>query len=191
MLYDIDRTLEKIKKDRESNEFCDLVYDVESYVIDLMYAGDERIRDINPEKQEKKGRARVCEYIINEKEYTQVIAVLTPVLCELGIPRQIKGFRILEDCVLEAAREVINRRPYYMMNIYPKVAQKYGITPNNAEKLCRYACKCITVNRSTIAKYPFVEALTRREYEAITLKEAIDVLVNFVVENCKFKAKTR
>ncbi|MBP3579781.1 MAG: hypothetical protein J6K12_00895, partial [Clostridia bacterium] len=78
MLYDIDRTLEKIKKDRESKEFCDLVYDVESYVIDLMYAGDERIRDINPEKQEKKGRARVCEYIINEKEYTQVIAVLTP-----------------------------------------------------------------------------------------------------------------
>ena len=191
MLYDIDKTLDLIIKRQESREVCDLVYDIESYIIDLMYASDERLEEVSPNVQEKRGRAKASEYIVNEKETVAVLQLLEPVMTEMGIPRQIKGFRMVEECVIEGARQTINKRPYHLRDMYPMLAQKYNVSCNNAEKLCRYACSCIDINRMTVAKFPFLEILLRGTYENITLRETVDVLVNYVVENCKFTAKER
>ena len=191
MLYDIDKTLELMSKTRKSREFCDLVYDVESYLIDLVYAENESIENINPVVQEKKGKAKVCEYIISEKENQRMRALLDPVMTELGIPKQIKGYRMLQDCIMIASREAVNNRPYYLMNVYPVLASEYNISVNNAEKLCRYACGSIQVGRLTVDNYPFLDVLARKQYENITLKETVDVLVKYVVSNCKLITKKR
>ena len=114
---------------------------------------------------------------------------IRPVLCELGIPESVKGFRLLEECVLEAARKTVSGDAYLMMDIYPIVASKFDITPHNAERLCRYACDYVTPTRMSVRKYPFLEPLTHRTYENVTVKELVDLLVSYVAVKCKFKKK--
>jgi len=190
MLYDIDKTLHIVKENRRNRDFCDLVYDVESYIIDLMYVGGDRLSE-TALSQEIKGRAKLSNLMMSEKERENAFSVLCEVMCELGVPRQIKGFRLLCDCILEAVKEKINNRPYYLMNIYPVLSQKYRVSVNNAEKLCRYACNYINISRSIIAKYPCLEVLTRRSYESITLKETVEVMTSYVIKNCKIKTRGR
>lgn len=186
MLYDLDRCVAEYSDRGESRRMCDLAYDIESYVIDVMYAENH----VSPAAQEKKGRCRMAELIISENERKKLLSFLTPLLCDMGIPRQLKGFRMLEDCVIEASQCLINNKPYYLRNMYPIIAEKYGITENNAEKLCRYACGCINIERRCIVKYPLLDSLTRKSYESVTLGETVEVLTKIVAEKLKIRKKT-
>ena len=186
MLYDIDRKNEYIGSLKNDRKMRDLVYDIESYIIDSIYSLSEE--EQNPVLQEQKGRSMVCDYIVDENEKSRIIAVLQPIMDKMGIPQSIKGYRMLQSCVIICVRQAINKRQYLLKDVYPMLAKEYSVSSNNAEKLCRYACSYINISRQLSDKYPVHERLTRREYEDITLKQTVDVLVKYTIKNCKFEA---
>ncbi len=183
MLYDKEK-LQSIKnKKRLSKQYLDLIYDLESYVIDAAF---EQKSTIGAEKQAVKGAEIVAKEMLFCYERSGVYTLISTVLEELGIPKSVKGFRILEECVFEAARLSKASKPYFMSDIYPIVAERFGVTSHNAERLCRYACEYVVPTRNLAVKYPFLEELTHRTVESVTVKELVDVLVHHVVKNCRF-----
>ncbi len=189
MLYNLER---KIKRDNEienSREYKDLVYDLESFLIDMSYPLEQENEQIEAKKQEHRGKIEIANAVINELEQKNVVSLIHPVLIELGIPQSIKGFRILESCVLEGARMYLQSRSLMMMEIYSIVASQYNITAHNAERLCRYACDYVNPTRQAVKKFPFLEPLTHRTYENVTVKELVDLLVEYSLRNCRFRSK--
>ncbi len=193
MLYDKDKTNLVIneKQRQSSSGYCDLVYDIESYIIDLVYSDCGSTEKSDAELQEKKGRRLLRDIILSEKEQERIYSSLANVLYELGIPRHVKGFRMIAECTIEAVKEEVNGRPFYLMNIYPLLAQKYATTANNVEKLCRYACNYVDVSAFSIAKYSGLEALLKRNGENIMLKEMVDALVKYIIKSCRLKVRKR
>jgi hypothetical protein len=73
-----------------------------------------------------------------------------------------------------------------MSDVYKEASQRFGINAHNAERLCRYACDYVNVTRNAISAYPFLEQLTHRTVENVTVKELVDVLVRYVITKCRF-----
>lgn len=188
MLYDLKKSIKRMNDNYRSDEYKDLVYDLESFIIDLAYnsADDNE----SAERQSYLGKIELSNKVFEEKQEENVLSKIRPILSELGIPESVKGFRLLEYCVLEAARRVCDNGVYTMKDIYPVVGKKFGITAHNCERLCRYACESITPTVSFARRYPFFEELTHRTYEAVTVKELIDILVRFILAKLNFKLKT-
>lgn len=184
MLYDIERTIKRMKDDREADEYKDLVYDLESFIIDMSFSQDDE-NDI--QKRSYLGKMELVGRVLDEKESEKVFSKIRPVLLKLGIHESIKGFRLLEMCALVASRITLSGRAYQMKDVYPVVAEKFGITAHNCERLCRYACKGIVPTREFSQKYPFFEVLTHRTYEEVTVKELVDMLVKYVVAKCNLR----
>ena len=185
MLFDIEKTAGRIVETRNEKSYKDLVYDLESFIIDLCY-GDS---DTDASKQAYYGKINLVNSVINEKETSKVFTRLRPILADLGIREEIKGFRLLETLVLEAARCIQSGNTYYMKTLYPLVAQKFGISAHNCERLCRYACSFIEIPDDFSSKYPFLDEITHRTYEKVTVKELVDTLANYLVFRCKFRSK--
>lgn len=185
MLTDIEKAALRIEETRNDKLYKDLVYDLESFIIDLCY-GD---CDTDASKQAYNGKVSLVNSVINEKETSKVFARLRPILSELGIREEIKGFRLIESLVLEAARCIQAGKTYYMKTLYPAVASIYGISSHNCERLCRYACSFIEIPDDFSAKYPYLDEITHRTYEKVTVKELVDTLANYLVFRCKFKSK--
>ncbi len=189
MLRDPDREKQYHNEREKTKSYQDLAYDIESYLIDLMYASSERIEDNDGAFQENVGRKLVTKQILTAKESEKVQKCLCEVMQQMGMPRNIKGFRLLQDCVEECIRQKINNKQYMLKDVYPILAQKYNITPNNAEKLCRYACTFTDteiIRKNNIVIY---ETLGRRTVENITLREIVDVLVEYVMKKYKFRSR--
>lgn len=193
MLYDKDKTSLVIneKQRQRSSGYCDLVYDIESFIIDLSYLNCGNIGTADAGLQEKRGRRQLRDIILSEKEKERIYSTLVNVLSELGIPRHVKGFRLLAECIIEAVKEEVNARPFYLMNIYPLLAQRYATTPNNVEKLCRYACDYADISAFAAEKYPELLPLFRKNSESITLRETVDALVKHAVKSCRLKVRKR
>ncbi len=187
MLRDTDREQQYLKEREKTKQYKDLAYDIESYLIDLMYASSERIEDSDALLQENEGRRLVTKHILTGKESEKVQKCLCEVMVQMGIPRNIKGFRILQDCVEECVKQRINNKQYMLKDVYPVLAQKHNITDNNAEKLCRYACTFIDTAKVRENNLQIYGTLGRRTVENITLREVVDVLVDYVVKKNKFK----
>lgn len=174
MLYDIERTIKRMEEKYKSKEYRDLVYDLESFIIDLGFDGEK----INEKSQSTKETVmrKVLEDNIQQAVYSEVRKILT----DLEINENLKGFRILEECIFRALMLSLNNQSYRMMDIYPLAAEKFGINAHNAERLCRYACSYIKVTKRFAVKYPLIESITHRTYENVTVKELCDLLVYYI-----------
>jgi len=182
MLYDASKLAKKRLDKRLSREYMDIVYDIESYVIDM--TGDDS--RTSPSKQARRGAELVALDVYDEYERKNVCFHVGAILSSLGVPQSIKGFRILEECVLVSARLVKKGLPYHMSEVYKEVSERFGINAHNAERLCRYACDYVNPSRNAICAYPFLEQLTHRTVENVTVKELVDVLVRYVITKCRF-----
>lgn len=186
MLYDIERKIKKMHETVIDDEYRDLCYDLESFIIDMTFGKDE---EGDAQRQSYLGKIELVGRVIDEKEKEKVFSRIRPVLLHLGIHESIKGFRLLESCVLEAARIASGGEVYQMKDVYPIVAKSFGITSHNCERLCRYACKGIVPSRELSRKYPFFDGLTHRTYEEVTVKELVDVLVRYVLLRCNLRSR--
>ncbi len=188
MLYDIEKSIKRMNGKYKSDEYRELVYDLESFIIDLVYENENA--DSSAERQSYLGKVELVNKVLEEKEEETVFSAIRPILCGLGVNESVKGFRLIEYCVLEAARRTSEGKGYIMKDIYPVAASKFGITAHNCERLCRYACESITPTVSFARKHPFFEELTHRTYEAVTVKEIVDLLVKYVLIKYSFRVKT-
>ena len=170
----------------KSDEYRDLVYDLESYIIDMSFPNGE---GEDSGRQSYLGKVELVGQVLDEREKEKVFSKIRPILLKLGMHECIKGFRLIECCVLEAARLASSGIEYKMKDIYPVVAKSFGINSHNCERLCRYACRGIVPTREFSQKYPFFEELTHRTYEEITVKELVDILVKYVLVKCNFRIR--
>ncbi len=184
MLHDVERKIKKINNTAKSDEYKDLVYDLESFIIDMTYSDGGKE---NVDRQSYLGKIELVGQVLDEREKEKVFSRIRPILVKLGIHESIKGFRLIENCVLEASRLSAGGIEYKMKDVYPIVAKAFGITSHNCERLCRYACKGIVPTKEFSLKYPFFEELTHRTYEEITVKELVDILVKYVLVKCNFR----
>lgn len=184
-MFDIERTIKRIKDREEDAEYKNLVYDLESFIIDMSF--DEACEsDVG--KMSHIGKMELAEKLFLEKEKEVVFSRIRPVLICLGVRENIKGFRMLEMCTLEASRMALAGKAYQMKQIYPLVAKNFDISAHNCERLCRYALKGIVPSRELSQKFPFFEELTHRTYEEVTVKELVDILVKYVLLKCNLKS---
>ena len=173
MLYDIERTIKRMEEKYKSKEYRDLVYDLESFIIDLGFDGQQKGE---PSQEREQYNEMVAEKNIKNAVYSE----LRKILIDLQINENLKGFRILEECIFQALMFSLNNKNYRMMDIYPLAAEKFGINAHNAERLCRYACSYIKVTKRFALKYPLIESITHRTYEKVTVKELCDLLVYYI-----------
>lgn len=186
MLYDIERTIAKLDKNYKSDEYLRLVYDLESFIIDNCH--NDGSEDI--EQLEREGKLQLRSVVVHEYEKNFAYAKLRPVLVSLGIQESVKGFRMLQMLVLECAKRTLDGKTYQMMEIYPIVAEDFGINAHNCERLCRYACDYAKPTLRFANKYPSLEELCHRTYEKVTVKELVDLLVRYLITDCKFRRKS-
>ena len=173
---------QKEKDDKQTDKvFKDLIYDLESFVIDTFY--DHEV------SSEKKSFELLSKKLTDEKEHTFVFSKLRPVLVCLGIREQTGGFRLIEECVLHAVRMKMEGKEIIMKQIYETVSAKNNLSSYNCERMCRYACKSIHLTSDFVREYPFLESLTHRTYEKITVKELVENLTYYLIIECKFKTK--
>ena len=184
MLYNPEKTLLKMEKNSKKEEYCDLVYDLESFIIDNCYPKDS---ENCVSKQEHNGKMQLHKKLTDEKQLEFVISKLRPILTSLEIPESLKGFRMLEFLVYECAKSALLKNGYSMTEIYPVVAEQFGITAHNCERLCRYACSFAKPSHSFIYKYPCLESLSHRTVEKVTVKELADLLVWYLINRCGYK----
>lgn len=185
MLYDIERTIAKLDKNYKSDEYRRLVYDLESFIIDNCH--DDEVNDI--ELLERQGKLQLKNAVTYEYEKNFVFSKLRPVLVSLGIQESVKGFRMIQMLVLECAKRTLDGKDYHMMEIYPIVAERFDINAHNCERLCRYACDNAKPTLRFANKYPSLEELTHRTFEKVTVKELVDILVRYLITECKFRRK--
>lgn len=184
MLQDLERTIKRMNEKEKDEEYRNLVYDLESFIIDMSYGED----DGDAGRQSYLGKMELVEKLFDEKETKTVFSKIRPVLLCLGVRENVKGFRMLEMCVLEAARVSAAGKEYQMKRIYPVVARIFGMNAHNCERLCRYALKGIVPTGEFSRKYPFFEELTHRTYEEVTVKELVDILVKYVLLKCNLRS---
>lgn len=190
MLYDLEKTKAKIEEIHKSDEYKNLVYDLESFIIDYCYPLQDELQDTESESTDYAGKMALRNKIAYESEKGFVFTKLRPVLVALGIPESVKGFRLLEMLVLECVRITLSQGSYKMKDVYPVVAKKFGINAHNCERLCRYACMFAKPTAGFALKYPSLEELTHRTVEDVTVKELVDILVWYLICECNFKRKT-
>lgn len=183
MLYNIKKSIEQIDKRRKDEEYRLLAYELESFIIDYSSADGEMPMD------DKSGKLLLAQRVLDQSELMKVFAKIRPVLIHLGMNEGLKGFRLIEACVLEALRLLQSRGTFSMKEVYPAVAERFGINTDNCERLCRYACRDIIPTRDFAVRYPFFEALTHRTYESVTVKELIEALADYVHKECCFTSK--
>ena len=177
---DLEKHVANKEKMFSDNDFKDLVYDLESFIIDSFYD--------NEGKQENSKCSLVLK-LVDEKERAFVYSSVSPILVSLGIHESVFGFRLLLACVLEAARCILTGKSLVMKEIYKAVSSLYGISVNNCERLCRYACSHISISRGFSQAYPYLEGLTHRTFEKITVKELVESLCSYLIVECKFKTR--
>lgn len=190
MLYDIERKIKSTEKNVKSEEYKKLLYELESYIIELTYNADENSSDGDAEKQSYIGKKELAAKVLDENESIKVYSKIRPILLKLGIPEGNKGFRLLEACVLEASRRTVETGTYRMKDVYPVVAKQFSITPHNCERLCRYACDSAMPDREFAKSYPVFEILTHRTYEKVTVRELVDLLVCYIVSRCNIRNRS-
>lgn len=183
MLYNIKKSIKQIDDRRKNKEYRDLAYELESFIIDYSSNDNGSFTD------DKEGKLLLAQKVLDESEHMKVFSRIRPVLIRLGINEGLKGFRLLEACVVEALRIYQNCGVFSMKDVFPSVADKFGISSVNCERLCRYACKDIIPTRDFAMEYPFFEALTHRTYEPVTVKELVETLVNYVHLECNFTSR--
>lgn len=186
MLYDIEKITAKIGKTQKSAEYKDLVYDLESFIIDYCYP----MEDDDSVNISSYGKTNLRNKLYDDYERSFVCTKLKPVLSALEIPESVKGFRLVEMLVLECARITLSGCTYKMKDVYPTVAEQFGISAHNCERLCRYACAFAKPDAGFSVKYPALEELTHRTVEEVTVKELVDILVWYIICECNFKRKT-
>ena len=77
-----------------------------------------------------------------------------------------------------------------MKDVYSVVANDFGITSHNCERLCRYACNEVVADREFAKRYPCFEQLTHRTYERVTVKELVDLLSGYVITKCNVRNRS-
>ena len=187
MLYDIKRKILNKDELKNSKEYKDLAYDLESFIIDNCYPAEMDGYDV--EKSEFAGKIALRNILYDEYESEFVSTRLRPILVCLGIPEALKGFRMLETLVLECAKCLLESKQYRLNLVYPVVAERFGITAHNCERLCRYACSFAKPDAKFSLNYPMLESLSHRTVESVTVKELVDLLVWYLVDKCSFNRK--
>lgn len=185
MLQNVEKMIENLHKNQTDKQYLDIIYDIESFLIDLWYENCES----DPVKQSKIGKIVLSEKALEQNEHLKISSKLRPLLRELGIGPQVKGLHMLEMCTLEAVRAKSVSENYYIKDVYLIVSKKFCTTPSNCERLCRYACSKIEFPADFGKKYPYLESLTHRTYEKVTVKELVDALSNYLIYKHKFKSK--
>lgn len=179
-MTNFENSISQKEKTLDDNEFKNLVYELESFIIDSFYDDKEN---------SNASKTSLLLQLVDEKEKSFVHSKISPVLVCLGIQESVGGFRLLVHCVLEAARNVLSGKSLVMRDVYLAVSNKHGISKNNCERQCRYACSHICFDKSFALNFPYLEGLTHRTFEKITVKELVESLCSYLVVECKFKTK--
>ena len=190
MLYDIERKIRMTENNIKSDNYKDLLYDLESYIIELSYESDDCMLESDAQKQSYIGKRELVNKVLDENESIKVYSKIRPVLLKLGIREGNKGFRLLACCTLEASRRIVESGSYRMKDVYGVVAHDFGITAHNCERLCRYACNEVMPDREFAKRYPYFEELTHRTYERVTVKELVDLLSGYAIAKCNVRNRS-
>lgn len=173
----------------KARQYRDLAYDVESFLIDLVYHSGEAVDPDDIVKQEIIGKEKVKGQVLNDKKTEKMRKCLVDVLLQMGIPNNLKGFRLLIDCVVDCVNQNIVSGRHLLKNAYPVLAEKYSISKNGAEKLIRYACAFVDVKKIKQSNKQIYGILSRRTVENITLLEVVNVLMEYLMKKYKIKSR--
>lgn len=74
----------------------------------------------------------------NKKDESNLEALVTNVIHEVGVPAHIKGYQYLREAIMMVVNDidVINQ---ITKQLYPNIAEKYGTTPSRVERAIRHA----------------------------------------------------
>ena len=74
----------------------------------------------------------------NKKDESNLEALVTNVIHEVGVPAHIKGYQYLREAIMMVVNDidVINQ---ITKQLYPEIAAKYGTTPSRVERAIRHA----------------------------------------------------
>ncbi len=175
------------EKEKKNREILDLVYDIENFVVDLEYENGEEV--CSPERQAYLGKLSLARIAYAENERKSIYSKIRPVLCDMGVREEVKGFRLLCSLVYHGTLCERAQTRFYLRDGYEDVAKEFGISSACCERLCRYACDSITFDKRFSLKYAALSYLTHRTYEKVTVKELVDALVGYV--NIKIKPKNK
>ena len=72
------------------------------------------------------------------REKTNLEALVTNIIHELGVPAHIKGYQYLREAIIMVIRDidVINQ---ITKQLYPEIAKKFKTTPSRVERAIRHA----------------------------------------------------
>lgn len=116
-------------------------YIVKPFDIELLI---KRIREIKNFKPIPNGNvisndnARKYIEINNRKGNTNLEALVTNMIHEVGVPAHIKGYQYLREAIIMVINDidVINQ---ITKSLYPQIAQKFDTTPSRVERAIRHA----------------------------------------------------
>lgn len=74
----------------------------------------------------------------NKKDESNLEALVTNIIHEVGVPAHIKGYQYLREAIMMVVNDidVINQ---ITKQLYPDIAEKYGTTPSRVERAIRHA----------------------------------------------------
>ena len=74
----------------------------------------------------------------NKKDESNLEALVTNVIHEVGVPAHIKGYQYLREAIMMVINDIdiINQ---ITKQLYPEIADKYGTTPSRVERAIRHA----------------------------------------------------
>ncbi|MBP5427391.1 MAG: sporulation transcription factor Spo0A [Clostridiales bacterium] len=84
---------------------------------------------------------RKCLNTLNDEEIKTLIKLqekVTNIMCALGVPAHIKGYRYLREAIITVIED-INILNSITKSLYPAIAQKYNTTPSRVERSIRHA----------------------------------------------------
>ena len=86
------------------------------------------------------GRSSQSQFINikSKEEKTNVEALVTNMIHEIGVPAHIKGYQYLRDAIILGVNkaDILNQ---VTKQLYPEIANKYGTTSSRVERAIRHA----------------------------------------------------
>ena len=118
-------------------------YFVKPFDIELLIKRIRELKNYNPSVNTNFISKEIKSKYINvpeptKKDKSNLEALVTNVIHEVGVPAHIKGYQYLREAIMMVVEdiEVINQ---ITKSLYPQIASKYNTTPSRVERAIRHA----------------------------------------------------
>ncbi|CCY99833.1 sporulation transcriptional activator Spo0A [Clostridium sp. CAG:793] len=118
-------------------------YVIKPFDIAVLIDRIKEIKNYNPETVQRTmvtGRSSQSQFINikSKEEKTNVEALVTNMIHEIGVPAHIKGYQYLRDAIILGVNkaDILNQ---VTKQLYPEIANKYGTTSSRVERAIRHA----------------------------------------------------